>query len=284
MAVTKTGSTITIQSGDDGSQSVTVPTDADICVVMCSLYAGTPNWIVANPVTLAGTNLTTAEKTDNQTSNGHVWIGYIVSPSTGSQTLAWNFTVGTVNEGINFVVTFWTGVDTASPIVDSGKQTTSGADLTGLSADSGDMMVGCAYSYNSTHTSVTDNSQTELTRSTYNSAGLGAAYKDGGTGFYFTGGSYTTCAAIVIAAETTTEYDAAVSPLVVEATLTSTTATYASALSAAVSPVAVQATVVAVTATYAGVYSASVSPVAVQATHGYAPAGPAGSRPPGGCT
>jgi len=90
MAVTRTGSVITIQSSSESSsQSITVPNDATICVVVVSLYYDSPtSWIPANPFTLAGSNLTTAQKTDEQIINGQVWIGYIVNPSTGSQTLA----------------------------------------------------------------------------------------------------------------------------------------------------------------------------------------------------
>ncbi len=199
MAVTRTGSVIQIQnSSQSGSQSVTVPSDAQACVVIVTFY-GNFNWIANNPVTLAGSNLTTVQKTDEQIDNGHVWIGYKVSPATGSQTLAWNWGA-TPQEGANICVVFYTGVDTSNPIVSSGQQLSANTDLTGLTASAGDMMVGGVYSYDSSPT-VTDNSQTQLAvMGRYNLCYGGFAEKDGGTGFYFSSGNYNTVVALVLKA------------------------------------------------------------------------------------
>jgi len=194
--VTQTGSGITIQSSSqNGSQSVTVPADATLCVVMASMFENATNWITANPVTLNGVNLTTLQRTDDQSVNDHAWIGYLVNPSTGSQTLAWNWGT-TPDQGAIIYVVFYKGVDTSNPVVSSGKQTTNGQDLTGLTAGVGDMMVGIV-STDTSVTSVTDQGGTELARtsSAFNNIHAGVASKLGGTGFYFTGGTYTACAA-----------------------------------------------------------------------------------------
>jgi len=194
MAVVRTGDIVVIQNSDaSGSQSVAVPADATLCVVIITGWNDSTNWIPANPITLGGVNLTTLQKTDNQVNNGQVWIGYLVNPSTGSQSLAWSWGIA-MDEGANFCIAFYKGIDTASPVVSSGKQTTAGADLTGLSASAGDMMVGGVYSYSIAITSVTDSSQTQLAKpNKFNSCYGGFAEKDGGTGFYYTGGDYQTC-------------------------------------------------------------------------------------------
>ena len=115
--VTRTGTVTTIQNSlQSDSQSVTVPTDATLCVVMATLYNGTANWIAPNPVSLGGTNLTTLQKTDEQTDNGHVWLGYLVNPATGSQTLAWDWGA-TPSVGANIAVSFYKGVVTTNPVV-----------------------------------------------------------------------------------------------------------------------------------------------------------------------
>lgn len=193
----RTGSVYTFTSSAQvDSETVTVPADADICVVAATLFKNTSNWLPANPFTLGGANLTTEQKTDEQTDNSHVWLGYKVSPATGSQTLAWDWGQSP-GQGALITVAFYRGVDTITPIVDSDQQLTAGTDLTGLTASGDDMMVGAIASYGAL-SSVTDNSQTELYLSLFNQTGGGFAEKLGGTGFYFTGGGYTTCAALVL--------------------------------------------------------------------------------------
>lgn len=150
-------------------------------------------------MTLGGNNLTTAQKTDEQTANTQVWIGYYVISSTGTLTLAWDWGAAPTN-GASICVAFYKGVDTVTPINDSGQQLTSELDLTGLSAGANDMMVGVVGSYGGI-TSVNDSSQTELWLTAYNSAWGGFAQKAAGTGMYWTpagADSYSTCAAIII--------------------------------------------------------------------------------------
>jgi len=205
MAVTRTGDIYAIEAGtaQSDSQSVTVPVDCDVCVVVAGMWRDATNWIAANPVTLAGQNLTTEQKTDEQSDGYQLWIGYIVNPSTGSQTLAWNWGAAPSDPAAICCV-FYAGVDTADAIEDSGEQLTLGADLTGLTASSGDMMVGGVYDYGGEPV-VADEGQTELT--IIGQGGeeyfAGFAQKDGGIGFYYTpSGGYGTCVALVLAQET----------------------------------------------------------------------------------
>ena len=195
--VTRTGTVTTITSTlQSSSQSVTVPADATLAVVMASLWRNATNWIAANPVTLGGVNLTTLQRTDEQTGNEHAWLGYLVNPATGSQTLAWNWGAAPT-EGVNIAVVFYKGVVTSNPVVSSGEQLTTDTDLTGLIAGPDDMMVGVAATYTSAPT-VTDSGQTQLAVMGPTAGAYGGfAEKLGATGFYFTGGSNTTCAAAV---------------------------------------------------------------------------------------
>lgn len=199
MAVTRTGTEVLIQNGNQSwSQNITVPADAEICIVLVSVWKEATDWIPANPFTLGGSNLTTVQKGDNQSANEQGWIGYILVSSTGTVALACNWGTG-LGAGACVHAVFYKGIDTDDPIKSSGKQTTSGADLTGLTASAGDMMVGCVAS-EAVPDSVNDNSQTEIDISSqYSYAAIGTAEKDGGTGFYFTGGTYTSVVALVLA-------------------------------------------------------------------------------------
>jgi hypothetical protein len=199
MAVTRTTETvITVASvNQSGSQNITVPSDAEICIVLVSIYKYASDWMGANPISLGGTNLTTLQKTDNTSEGMQTWCGYLLAPSTGTQSFAWSWGAAPGQQGC-FVILFYKGINTSSPIKDSDKTITALADLTGLDASSGDMMVGVVASYDNSPT-VTDNSQTLLYDYNYGSSDGGFAQKDGGTGFYFSNGQYTTVAACVIA-------------------------------------------------------------------------------------
>lgn len=196
MAVTRTGSATSIaNTNQTWSQSVNVPADAQVAVVIATVWANQDNWIAANPFSLGGSNLTTLQKTDSQHDNNATWLGYLVNPPTGSQTLSCNWGQS-LPAGASITIAFFVGVDTSNPIRSSGQQTSNGSDLTGLTASAGDMMVGGVGS--DTQPTVTDNSQTQLTNAAGGGLYLGSAQKDGATGFYFTGGAYTTCVALVL--------------------------------------------------------------------------------------
>jgi hypothetical protein len=203
--VTRTGTVTTIEnSNQTGSQSVTVPADATLCVVMAAFYRNATNWIAANPVSLNSVNLSTLKKTDGVNDVEQVWLGYLVNPATGSQTLAWNWG-NTFTEGAVICVVFYKGVDTSDPVVSSGTQTNDTYDLTGLTAGADDMMVGVVGTWNTSPSSVTDNGQTELAiTGPVNTCYGGFAEKLGGTGFYFTDGEDTSCAAGVFRAAAST--------------------------------------------------------------------------------
>ena len=111
MAVTRTGSVTTIQTASQtGSQSVTVPNDAEIMIVKIAGF-------------LDGTNVGEGTYTINSQSLTAVWgatgdvseIFYKISPSTGSQTFAWDF--GSAPLSDEFIeISFYKGINTGDAI------------------------------------------------------------------------------------------------------------------------------------------------------------------------
>jgi hypothetical protein len=202
MAVAIAGTASVIEDSDDSvSQSVTVPGGTTLVVLCISGYLGSTNWLDPSDFSLGGTPFTNVVDTDSQTANGQVWIGYLVNPSTGSQTFSGSLSFP--NEGMTYVLVYLSGVDTASPIRDSDIQTTSNVDISGLTTSSGDMMVGVAYS-NSTSPTVTDGGQTQIRSATFNSAGIGVANLADASGFQYSNASFSTCAAVIVAVSSAT--------------------------------------------------------------------------------
>lgn len=200
--VTQTGSAVVVEStGYNSSQGISVPSDAELAILCITGWTDGGVTFGDTPASLNSVDFTKVQSTDDQSANGQVWIGYLLNPTTGTPTFAWDLNIGRdPDEGVTYVLTFWKGVNTGAPIADSDKETASDTDITGLSAGSGDMMVGVVYDYGVSPT-VTDNSQTEQRSSVYNSAGIGVGSKLGATGFYYTSGAgYQTCVAIIIAA------------------------------------------------------------------------------------
>ena len=111
MAVTRTGSVTTIQTASQtGSQSVTVPNDAEIMIVKIA-GALESSYISGGTYTLNSQSLTSiftevADATD---------IAYKVSPSTGSQTFAWDLGSAPAFGNDFFEISFYKGID-SSPI------------------------------------------------------------------------------------------------------------------------------------------------------------------------
>jgi hypothetical protein len=208
--VTRTGTAEDLNSPNQtGSQTITVPADCTCVVITASGYYGSGDGIfgAGQIYGLGGADFAGSTKfsvgasgaSADIPSSGQVCISYLVNPSTGSQTLRWSLPAA-ANEGVNAKILYYKNIDTGSPLTDSDVQLSVNADLTGLTAGASDMMVGVGYKYGGAFTSVNDSGQTELNNDVYNSAANGTAEKLGGTGFYFTGGDYTICCAIVLKA------------------------------------------------------------------------------------
>jgi hypothetical protein len=166
--VTRTGSLINIDSNDDGSQSITVPSDAEMIVFTAALYDGAGDAGLAS-VSIGG-NALTIERDESGSMNSQITaIAYRVNPPTGSQTLAWTWDAPPLNEGAVILIGFYKGVDTADPIRDSGgQQVTSNSMTTGsMTAQTGDMAVAVVCAYPDTAT-VSWTNATEVQDETYN--------------------------------------------------------------------------------------------------------------------
>src|SRR5574343_117854 len=184
MAVEITGSSFLGEMYAD-SVSITVPEDADIAIIYGKDYA-TPTG-----VPLIGTTATTLITRSPQFgSYEKVGIYYLVDPPKGSQTLYCRETDG-FSDLYYYGASFFKGVDKASPIVDY--DATVDTDITGMTFNSGDMMVGAAGGAYAAVT-VTDNSQTQLVSE--GSHGFGVAYRANVGDFYST---CTDCIGVVAA-------------------------------------------------------------------------------------
>jgi hypothetical protein len=156
--VTRTGSVTNIQNNaNSGSQSVTVPADADCAVVAIEGYSSTLNQLATATVTLGGQPMTL--KRSDQFGNGNQSaIFTLVAPPTGVQTLAWD-TCGTAlfADGGQLDVAFYKGVDQSNPVSDAGgnglASSPAGTHCATalLGAATGDAIVSIAYYYPSSN-------------------------------------------------------------------------------------------------------------------------------------
>lgn len=199
------GSEVNIQSNaDTGNQNIVVPTGTELVLLFASGYVANANWMTAASMTLGGAGMTLREHTSDDT-NENVGVWYLSSPTTGaSVAFEWDWNRGaTINEGVNFIFVFIEDVG-ATPIRDSGKNssTPSNPDVTGMTANTGDLMVGATCAYAATPT-VTDDGQTQVyAASRYNGNELRVAEELSEGDYYCTPeiGDYDTSVAVVVAA------------------------------------------------------------------------------------
>ena len=201
MAIAREGSIQTLDdNAESGSTTWTVPANTDLMIVFSSGWDDNEDYSNAS-LTIGGDAMTVLQETSND-AGSHEYIGmwYRANPSTGSQTFAfdWNDSGGARNDGHQFVAVFYSGVDTADPFRDSGR-VAEADDVTGLSAQSGDRIIGAVTSYNDDTITVTDDSQTEITVTTaYNQTAMGIAEEDDEGDWYSSGASYPSAVAAVM--------------------------------------------------------------------------------------
>jgi len=190
MAVSRTGTYVTFTSASgSGSQGITVPADTEIMLAFISGWDSGNYWLQAGAtLTIDGDALTFIDNTVVGGGNEHIGAYYRVNPSTGSQTFAWDWGAsGEPTDGAHFVFVFYKGVDTGDPIRDFATND-SGEDVTGLTANAGDMIVGGVTEYTpSTVTSTDDDGQTEIYLSAlYRSSAIGIGEEADEGDFYAT--------------------------------------------------------------------------------------------------
>ncbi len=144
-AITRIGdlTQVNTDGANTGSVAVTVPAGATLMVVGLSGYSGSPSYYSGGAVTINGAAMTSVA-IDASTAAFQGAMFYRVLPSTGSQTLAWDW-VGTevqTNAAL-LVYGFYKGIDTISPVRDTyGFQELGGTHATdSLTAQTGDMVI-----------------------------------------------------------------------------------------------------------------------------------------------
>lgn len=132
MAIARVGTVQEVQfTNRNSSASITVPSDA---IIACIFVAGVS---VTGTISLGGSAATRRTYVDIS----ELWS--LTSPSTGTQTLAWNFTGEGVESSI--LVSFYAGVDTAAPVRDADSAFNGDAGVTAttpsMTSVAGDMAV-----------------------------------------------------------------------------------------------------------------------------------------------
>ena len=158
-AVSRTGSVTNIQnSADNGSQSVTVPSDATLAVLTIEGYNSSRTKISGfTSLTLGGNTMTLrVSQVDGGTDGDQCGIFTLTNPPTGSQTLSWNWGGSTSwADGGQINVAYYKGVNTSNPIGSTGGGTANPAGTSAsantpasagtLTASSGDAITAVAY-------------------------------------------------------------------------------------------------------------------------------------------
>lgn len=171
MAVTRTGAIQNIQDGADASsRSITVPADAELAIVTIAGWSNEITKASAAAFTLGAAGFTLAHgELDDPSDGNQAAIFYLVSPPTGTQTLAWNLGGSAAwGDGGQINVAFYKGVNLTTPIGDVGGGSVisgTGAVSDTLVAANGDAIIACCYAYN---TAVTWTGLTEINDATFN--------------------------------------------------------------------------------------------------------------------
>jgi hypothetical protein len=153
MAITQTGSVLTFNiattNAGTASSTITVPADAEFVVVGWSGYDSVANSFSGGSLTFTkggvDTTMTAGAVCDTDTGKYMAGLWYLALPDTGAnKTLKWHWAGATSpDDGYILSVTFWKGVDTASPVRASVAAQAGGLPYTtaSLTAVSGDLII-----------------------------------------------------------------------------------------------------------------------------------------------
>jgi hypothetical protein len=159
-AVSRTGSVTNIQSGaNTSSQSVTVPVDATIAVVTAEGFNSDIAYLqTIDGLTLGGSSLSQQRFDVDSPDGNQTAIWTLVNPSTGAQTLVWNWKGATAfGDGGQINVAFYKGVNTSVPVGSTGGQgienaaNSATASSGALTIAAGDAIVATAYFFDSSN-------------------------------------------------------------------------------------------------------------------------------------
>lgn len=154
MAIVQTGTALTftaLGTANTGtvSTTITVPADAEMVVVGWSGFSSTSDFFSGGSMTFTKGAVDTAMVAVAGPSSSANWSGgmfYLVLPDTGTnKTLKWDWLGTGVSSDPSTLcsVTFWKGVDTASPARGTGYGTNTGVPYTTgtITASSGDLFI-----------------------------------------------------------------------------------------------------------------------------------------------
>jgi hypothetical protein len=105
-------------SATPGAQSITVPSDAQLCVVAWCMWEGGSSGTLTSLASTAVGGGFTRVQTPTTANNANVGVAYGLVTATGSQTVTptWN---AAIQQGPEFCVVFVKGVDTAAAVLDA---------------------------------------------------------------------------------------------------------------------------------------------------------------------
>lgn len=139
-------------TANTGSFSASVPSDATLAIVGVSGYVGSGGgYFTDGGMTLGGTSMSEVTGGDADTAFFMGTLFYLVSPATGTQTIAWDWEgTGTAEHAVVLVYGFYKGIDTADPVRDTyGTQNATGTYATDtMTAVSGDWVIAWGHQFN----------------------------------------------------------------------------------------------------------------------------------------
>lgn len=164
MAATITGSAITINTASTtSSQSITVPADATLAVLIWSGYTGTSTPFDSGgySFTLGGASFGHITRNADPAFHGGAVMAALANPATGSQTLAWAVSASMI-AGVLINVIFCKGCEASIASFGSANESTiSPITVSGLTTTADDITIGGAFTVYPVASMVT-NSQTAL--------------------------------------------------------------------------------------------------------------------------
>ena len=181
MSIERVGTAVVINTDNDtGSQSITVPTDAQIAIAFYGGYADIAEAAFSSggySISIGDEPSTHVNRSPIDTTSNDVACSYVLNPPVGTQLIEWTLS-SSILCGHLIVVVFYKGINISDPIVSSGgNDSPDGAtvSVSGLSYSSGDIVVGGAVEDNAPP-GVSINSQTAIANTSTPDAKFGSVY------------------------------------------------------------------------------------------------------------
>lgn len=193
MPVARIGTYTLHQAAADGSIAISVPSDAEMCVVIATGYSSVAGaYPLFDKLSWANTNTVDFPLVVDSTGWGNTQVevrAMLVTdatwPGSGTKTLYYS-SYGSYGEGYNIAVLFYKGIDVGNPVIGTAKRV-NGVSWTGtvVGVGANDMIIGAAYRWNGVpNMDAAGYGQTSILESSYAYAGIGIGEKLGSTTCY----------------------------------------------------------------------------------------------------